>query len=146
MEYRIRRALISDRVVVYYLVAQLTTNTLDSDIFSDKYAENLRDPSIEYWLLELRDTIVGFVSIHRNNLLHHDLRVNEIQELVIDEAYRNRGMGRILVDFVISRFQNENLELASNKSRVDAKRFYKRLGFEATHNKFVYYAKNDSHN
>tara|TARA_R110002051_G_scaffold181774_1_gene251301 strand:+ start:74628 stop:75044 length:417 start_codon:yes stop_codon:yes gene_type:complete len=137
MEYNIRKCKNEDRFEIYRLVNQLKDQPLDRSIFFKKFSSNLFDKNIEYWLIENHDAITGFISIHKNELLHHNNTINEIQEFIIDEPFRNNGLGSKLLRFVLNRFQNKNIELASNKSRLQSATFYEKHGFKATHNKFT---------
>jgi ribosomal protein S18 acetylase RimI-like enzyme len=59
-----------------------------------------------------------------------------IESVRIDAAYRNRGFGRQLVAYALKEGQAKGCylaQLATNKQRPDARRFYERLGFEASH-------------
>ena len=141
MEFNIRKAEKEDVHKVYNLICQLKENKLDKNIFLMKFTKNLKESSIEYWLLEFKlDALltVGFVSIHGNNLLHHDDIVYEIQEFIIDTSHRGKGLGTLLINFISARFGRNPLELASNKSRINTKKFYEKRGFKNTHNKFVF--------
>jgi PhnO protein len=65
------------------------------NIFIKKFNRNLNESGIEYWLMEskLGDLpAVGFASIHANDLLHHNDRVYEIQEFIIDTSHRGKGL------------------------------------------------------
>lgn len=137
MEYNIRKCKNSDRYAIYRLVNQLKDKPLDRSIFFKKFNSNLFDKNIEYWLIEYQENVAGFISIHKNQLLHHDEAINEIQEFIIDEPFRNRGLGSKLLGFILKRYENKNVELASNKSRLQSISFYEKHGFKATHNKFT---------
>jgi ribosomal protein S18 acetylase RimI-like enzyme len=56
-----------------------------------------------------------------------------IEDVVIDEAHREKGLGRMLtqhvIDFVKSR-QADFLMLTSNPSRIAANKLYQSMGFE----------------
>lgn len=137
MEYNIRKCKNSDKYAIYRLVNQLKEQPLDRSVFFKKFSNNLFKKNIEYWLIENQDTIAGFISIHKNELLHHDDIINEIQEFIIDKPFRNNGLGSKLLRFVLNRFQNKNVELASNRSRLQSASFYEKHSFKATHNKFT---------
>ncbi|WP_417882516.1 GNAT family N-acetyltransferase [Xanthomarina gelatinilytica] len=137
MEHNIRKCKNSDRYAIYRLVNQLKDKPLDRSIFFKKFSTNLFDKNIEYWLIEYQETVAGFISIHKNQLLHHDEVINEVQEFIIDEPFRNRGLGSKLIGFILKRHENKNIELASNKSRLQSISFYEKHGFKATHNKFT---------
>lgn len=137
MEFNIRKCKNEDRYEIYGLVNQLKDQPLNRSVFFKKFSSNLFDKNIEYWLIEHQNNIAGFISIHKNQLLHHDEAINEIQEFIIDEPSRNLGFGSKLLRFVLDKFQNKNVELASNKSRLKSISFYEKHGFKASHNKFT---------
>ncbi len=137
MEYNIRKCKPQDRYNIYRLVNQLKEKLLDRTIFFKKFNDNLYDRNVQYWLLESENLVIGFVSVHRSMLLHHDNPVFEIHEFVIERDFRAKGYGSILMDFIITKFNNQELELASNKTRVKSKKFFEKSGFIASHNKFT---------
>ncbi len=137
MEYNIRECQNSDVGEVYRLVNQLKERQLDKNAFFKKFNQNFLDKNIEYWCLSANVRMIGFVSVHKNLPLHHNVPIYEIQEFVIDKDYRGKGYGSKLMQFVIGRFDTKKLELASNKQRVKSRQFFEKYGFMATHNKFV---------
>jgi GNAT superfamily N-acetyltransferase len=66
-------------------------------------------------------------------------RVLYVDDLVTDETWRSRGVGRRLVDWVVSRAREEGcgeVHLDSGVQRLDAHRFYEREGFRWVANHF----------
>lgn len=60
----------------------------------------------------------------------------QIEAVRVDRRYRGSGLGSILFDWAIARARQEGcfiVQLTTNKQRVDAQRFYQRLGFVASH-------------
>lgn len=59
-----------------------------------------------------------------------------IEAVQTASAMRGKGIGARMIAFAIEKGRRENVrlvQLMSNKSRVDAHRFYERLGFAQTH-------------
>jgi len=55
-----------------------------------------------------------------------------IEDVVVDEFYRNRGVGRMLVEKLITIAKSKNvayIDLTSSPARVSANNLYKKLGF-----------------
>ncbi len=55
-----------------------------------------------------------------------------IEDVVVDETYRNRGVGRMLVEKLIVIAKNKNatyIDLTSSPTRLTANNLYKKLGF-----------------
>ena len=66
----------------------------------------------------------------------------EIESMHVDESMRGRGIGTVLLDAAVSRAAQlgcYRVQLTSNRSRVDAHRFYERNGFEPSHIGFKRY-------
>ncbi|MDB3953220.1 GNAT family N-acetyltransferase [Alphaproteobacteria bacterium] len=60
----------------------------------------------------------------------------QIEAVRIAASHRNSGLGREMFEWAIEECRNKNctlVQLATDKSRPDAHRFYESLGFEATH-------------
>lgn len=63
-----------------------------------------------------------------------------LESVHVDEAFRGRGIGGILVEAAIQRAAKEGcdrVQLLSNKVRADAHRFYRAHGFEQSHEGFI---------
>ena len=132
----IRPAVESDERSVYDLITTLMGFPLDREAFHDVFARNLHSESVLYYVAESNGAIVGFGSLHIELLLHHAGLAGEIQELVVHETVRSKGIGAELV----SRLEEEaekrgcvSIEVTTRKRWVDAQRFYERVGFKQTH-------------
>ncbi|ATW26643.1 GNAT family N-acetyltransferase [Candidatus Formimonas warabiya] len=67
------------------------------------------------------------------NLSHHGARVALAESMVVHPEWRNRGVGTEIMKFIMERAREEKcykLMLSSNQKRVDAHRFYGKLGFQ----------------
>jgi len=63
----------------------------------------------------------------------------QIEGVRVSRRYRSRGLGAAMIQWAIresAASQCVLVQLTSDKSRVDAHRFYERLGFAATHEGF----------
>lgn len=64
---------------------------------------------------------------------HPDAQVEAVH---VHPDYRGRGVGACMMQWVIAQAKEKHcrrVQLTSNKLRLDAHRFYERLGFEASH-------------
>jgi GNAT superfamily N-acetyltransferase len=60
----------------------------------------------------------------------------QVESVRIAEDYRGEGIGTLMFEQIFKYAQEKRAEivqLTTNKARKDAKRFYERLGFQATH-------------
>ncbi|MGL4636363.1 MAG: GNAT family N-acetyltransferase [Beijerinckiaceae bacterium] len=60
----------------------------------------------------------------------------QLEAVRVHSAHRSSGIGAKLVDWAVEECRKrscKSLQLTTNKSRVDAHRFYERLGFKQSH-------------
>ena len=77
-------------------------------------------------------------------LAHGISRWGVVEFMVVDEAHRSRGIGQELMDHAAELARETGcykIMLGSNKQRSDAHRFYRKAGYEATHEGFTRYFK-----
>jgi len=113
----IRQAIQSDERSVYDLITSLMGFPLDREAFH-----------------------VGFGSLHIEPQLHHVGLAGEIQELVVHETVRSKGIGAELVSRLEEAAEKRgcvSIEVTTRKRWVDAQRFYERVGFKKTHVNFT---------
>lgn len=86
------------------------------------------------WVAEEDGKIVGFVASDGNWFSKREGKVvGAIHELVILPEYRNKGIGKALVEKVIEYFKSRGLDTAElwvGDKNTQAFEFYKSLGFE----------------
>lgn len=88
---------------------------------------------------ELDREVVGVLTFGIRRQLHRNGEVTTIDALVVDERRRSGGIGAALLQHLVAlatREGSESIELHSHVSRVAARRFYEREGFEVTSNFF----------
>jgi GNAT superfamily N-acetyltransferase len=65
-----------------------------------------------------------------------------VEYVVVDEKWRSKGIGKLLMEYVIARSKEAGcykIMLTSDKRRKRAHKFYKSLGFEASAHGFRLY-------
>ena len=137
----IRKVEQKDMITVYEQICLLEDTKFDIAEFEKIFYQNLEDENVLYCLGETTNGIVlGFISCHIQNLLHHCGKVAEIQELFVKEAYRAQGIGAQMLKFVEEALLVLNclsLEVTAQNKRIQTHEFYKKMGFEHTHLKFT---------
>ena len=125
----IRLATVEDAERVAALSTQLGYPTSLED--TQRYlAQVARDPSHVVYVAAEDGWVVGWV--HVRAMLHDD-RAAEIEGLVVDEAYRGRGIGRLLMQQSEQWMRERGcgtVYVRSNIVREEAHRFYEGLGYE----------------
>jgi PhnO protein len=140
MNITTRRVASNDYEAIYFLIGDLTGHAMDKAKTKSIFIKNLSDPNIHYLVAEKETTIVGFISLHVQTLLHHNIPTGEIQELIISPEYRGAGVGHILMneaEKIAHSLNLEEIELTTRIIRENAQHFYRKMGYNHTHNKFV---------
>lgn len=138
----IREAQKSDVAAIYQLICLLEECTFHFETFKQIAETNIEEANNHYFVAQVDDELVGFISIHVQLLLHHCGKVGEIQELIIKEAYRNQKIGEALLNTAkeLAKIENfERLEVTTNIRRTKAHQFYRNNNFIETSKKFVIY-------
>jgi GNAT superfamily N-acetyltransferase len=76
------------------------------------------------------------------NLSHGALPWAMVENMVVDQKYRRRGIGRLLIEYAIARARQAGcykVQLLSQKKRRQAHKFYRSLGFKASAHGFRMY-------
>lgn len=92
------------------------------------------------FIAEENGQVLGLIGVHIMVTIHRDTPVGRIPVLVVREDLHGRGIGRMLVEAAEERLRQAGcalIEVTSNNSRVDAHRFYERLGYEITSSRFM---------
>jgi PhnO protein len=129
---------------VFALICELEREgdeKMDFDAFAPVYLQNCEDPNVYYLLaIEGGEAAVGFGSMHVQRLLHHCGPVAEVQELIVAEGCRGKGIGKML----LGALENEagrrgcrQVELCCNMKRIASNEFYGHQGYRKTHFKHV---------
>jgi GNAT superfamily N-acetyltransferase len=133
----IRRAKTRDLPELLEILAQLSQATpLDSDSTTvrDVWQETQAQPLRELLVAEVGGQIVGTVDWYLTPNLTHDARPYiTIENFVVDSSNRRKGVGRALLNSVITEAQRAGcykIQLQSDIKRADAHRLYEAVGFK----------------
>lgn len=136
----IRKAQEQDASAVHRLIGILEETTFDQSLFETYFVSNIKDPRNIYLVATINGKVGAFISCHSQLLLHHLDFVYEIQEMIVDEAYRGHGLGLGLIKHLEKELRLRKckfLEVCSSKLRESAHEFYQNAGFNRTHYKFT---------
>lgn len=94
-------------------------------------------PGFELYVTRVDGKVVGTFSLAiLPNISNGGRPVAQIESVHVAEEWRGRGIGEQMLQFAIAEARAAGcfrLQLTSNKARTDAHRFYRRLGFEQSH-------------
>jgi GNAT superfamily N-acetyltransferase len=115
---------------------ECATEPLPSSYY-EAFAAIAADPNQELTVAELDGVVVGTLQLTiLQNLDYQGGRRGLIEAVRVAGEHRSRGIGADLLRYAIERARARGchlVQLTSDKRRVDARRFYERLGFRATH-------------
>lgn len=132
-DYTIERLTSSDASTaeaIRLLIEQLTGR--DSTFNEDDLRNTLQDSASRMFVMRFNDTIVGMITLGAYSCSTG--RKVWIEDVVIDNKLRGRGLGQQLVEFAIN-YVKENLSpcslmLTSRPARIAANELYRKMGFE----------------
>jgi GNAT superfamily N-acetyltransferase len=143
MEPTIRSWRREDLREIRELLTQLTEVTegpppdLSLEHLEDVFAHMERSPDVYLTLVAAYGArVAGLLSLVFYQSLFHRGGSALVSELIVDRSYRDRGLGRLLVERAreeaLSRGMDE-LEVSTERQNVDAQAFYRRCGFNEEH-------------
>jgi GNAT superfamily N-acetyltransferase len=125
---------------------EIVGETLDP-VYVEAFRAIDADPSQELIVAELDGRVVGTCQLSFiRYLLYRGGLVGMIESVRVDGSLRNRGIGAAMMRDAIERARARGcarVQLTTNKKREAAHRFYRRLGFVASHEGMKLYLKND---
>jgi len=111
--------------------------------YRDALAAIDADPNQEMWIVEHEGEPVGcFQLSYLPGLMRRGMWRGQIEVVHVLEARRNLGLGSQMMQWAVERCRQRGcgmVQLTSNKRRLDAHRFYERLGFLKSHEGFKLY-------
>lgn len=119
---------------LYRQLLRTTANvngTCDEREFSRIFKNFLGAEDREAYVATVINHVIGFVTMYYLDVLHYSGQVASMQELVVTEEFRGRGVGQALVDFVKKKANERHcngLEVATDLWQGGAKSFYERCG------------------
>ena len=92
------------------------------------------------WIAQSRARVVGLLAFHLSPLLHAPGNLGRITALVVDEEFRGKGIGRLLVETAEKwgwDRECSRIEVTSGDWRSRAHHFYQDLGYAIESKRFI---------
>ena len=86
------------------------------------------------------DEVIGMCGISAMTTVHRPAPVGRISVMIVEETYRGRGIGAMLIAEAEKRLAERGckiIEVTSNMRRDRAHHFYEQLGYERTSFRFM---------
>jgi GNAT superfamily N-acetyltransferase len=134
----IRRAKESDLRAIEKLLEELAdaldnTEGIDTGTALENCERLLNDAGSHFLVAAREGTPVGFINFTVRQTILHQGPSALIDELVVAEEYRGKGVGRQLVQAAIEKCRRlgcSEVEVSTEKTNLKARKFYKQYGFE----------------
>ena len=150
MNLTYRRAVEADLPFIVKLLtddAVRATDDRPDEPFHPRYVAALReleaDPNQMMMLAVLKGETVGTIQLtFIPGIAGLGTKRCLVEAVHIAPAHRSRGLGTRMIQWAIEQARDRGcgiVQLTSNKKRLDAHRFYERLGFLKSHEGFKYY-------
>ena len=97
---QILKAESKDFDVVYELICELESTIMNKQALYEVYSHNLMRDDIHYILAVDDLHVVGFASLHIQQLLHHAAKIGEVQEIIVRKEKQGLGIGKALFDAI----------------------------------------------
>lgn len=118
------------RVEIFSLLSQLTNAPLISEKNYNNIITNL-DKNHNIYVYVIDNKIVGMITIiHEQKLIHNGSKILHIEDLVVDKEYKNRGIGRDLINYCLDKINNKEYYKIILDCCEELEGFYNKLGFE----------------
>ena len=105
------------------------------------FKSELENPNSKYIVAKTQDKIIGFAGIWKVIDIAH------ITNIVTAKAFRNKGIGSIMLSSLIELVQSENdinsITLEVNTNNIPAQKLYKKFGFKNAGLRKKYYNNTD---
>ena len=110
-----------------------STEGIDAEIALKNYKHLLSDTGSHFLVAAREGTPVGFINFTVRQTILHESPSALIDELVVAEEHRGKGVGSQLVQAAIEKCRNLGcceVEVSTEKTNLKARKFYKQCGFE----------------
>lgn len=118
----------------------LDPETLSDPRYRAAFDEIVADPNHRLIVVEQNGEVVGTLQIsYLPGLPRFGMKRSILENVHIRADQRGKGLGSQMIAWAVERSREAGcgiVQLTSNKSRLDAHRFYRKLGFEQTHEGF----------
>ena len=130
----IREARRDDSDRAFELLKQVaSTYAPDRQAFDEAFAELTGDSTSSLILTaEASGVVVGYALTTISSLLHTNGKSAQLQELVVDDAYRGSGVGTALLEALEAVCRDRKVRQLTVVSSRGSADFYERLGYRST--------------
>jgi len=129
----LRQAENKDFLGILSLLETLSQTRVTQDKVLKMFREILKSKFYSLWVATVNGKVIGTASIFFAPSLAHGKNWGLIDNVVVAEEYRRKGIGRKLVEVLVNFAKKKNcykIILTSRFSRPEVHQFWQKLGFE----------------
>jgi GNAT superfamily N-acetyltransferase len=107
---------------------------MDEDLSQEKFEDMLDEPKVMVIVAEVNDKVIGYLTLNFNKSLLDAGDTAIIDELVVNEKERGKGVGRMLIDYAIEICKHSGCSevgVGTEFGNMKAQRFYDKCDFKA---------------
>lgn len=97
------------------------------------FADVVNDENSHYYIAYLENKLIGYAGMHVN--FHPEKRYCKIAYLAVNKEYRNRGIGRLLIEkllHIAKALHISDIKLEVETDNIPAVHLYESFGFKVT--------------
>ena len=83
------------------------------------------------WVVDYKNELIGTATIlYEYKFIHNIVKLAHIEDVCIDNKYRNKGIGTLLINYVINEANKEECYKVTLDCDEQLENFYKKVGLE----------------
>ena len=115
---------------VFYASPAVLSNGSD-EIFRADIENCVNDsPYLEGYIIENTSEIQGYAMVAKSFSTEFGKPCFWIEDIYLKDAYRGKGLGKLLLDYITSKYQNCIFRLEAEPENERAVKLYEKCGFE----------------
>ena len=135
----VRPCILEDMPAVADLITQLAKNSgIDKEFQAEQFARMFKKMQSQpemyaNYVYIIDGKVVGFISVVFYQTFFHRVGTAQVNELIIDEQFRGKGIGQALMkaaELEARRRGMDELEVGTESDNLAAQKFYRKYGFD----------------
>jgi glucosamine-phosphate N-acetyltransferase len=129
MEYKIRSLTDSDYTNYLQLINQFRPTTFNEKDYKTILNQIHKNSTI--WVIEYNHELIGTATlIYEYKFIRNIVKLAHVEDVCIDHRYRNKGLGTILLKFLVNEATNEQCYKIILDCDETLEHFYNKSGFK----------------
>jgi len=129
MEYKIRALTDSDYTNYLQLINQFRCTTFSEEDYKMILHKINKNSTI--WVIEYNNELIGTATlIYEYKFIRNIVKLSHVEDVCIDHRYRNKGLGTILLKFLVNEATNEQCYKIILDCDETLEHFYNKSGFK----------------